>query len=454
MRGSAEVTLMTEFTEKLSCPLKGHLLTAVSGGADSVFLFMLMLTLQRMGGLEFETVHVNHGLRGAASDADEAFVRSLCEENHIPCHVKRLDLQERKDEASARLGRYRAFAAVMEKTGAEGVVLAHHRDDQTETFLLHLLRGAGPEGLSGIKAETTVYGVRILRPLLGTGRKEIREWLCQAGIPWREDESNADTAYARNALRQILIPEMEKIFPGAASRIAGASELIRLDHETLEREAEQYVLLHSERLWIETDVLRTMPEAIRVRVLRRWWRSGFAEGMDEKALSMEQTERLDALVMGEGRGKCNLPGGLVAEKGRHHLHMTGMPVKIPEPVALTGTGVRFGQYILEIVPGGISHGNGKNCQEFPKEELKDCVIRTRQPGDMIRPFGSKGRQKLQDYLVNRGVDAPWRDSIPLICRENDVLWVAGIGTGCIPEWNPDREQQRLVWKTAMPWQAK
>ena len=149
----------------------------VSGGADSVALLHLLL----VRGCEVQAVHVNHGLRGAASDGDEAFVRALCSSLHVPLITFRLEPPENPGEDWARKERYRCFREAMARTGAQALALAHHRDDQAETLLLHLMRGAGLTGLTGMAAEMDLDGMRVLRPLLGFTRQELRDALTEAG---------------------------------------------------------------------------------------------------------------------------------------------------------------------------------------------------------------------------------------------------------------------------------
>lgn len=437
--------------DKLSCELKGHLLAGISGGADSVFLFSLLMNAAREGKLTFDVVHVNHGIRGEASDCDEQFVRELCDRNGIAFHLFRACLGTEADEGSAREARYRFFRKCMEETGADALVLAHHLDDQAETFMLHLVRGAGPEGLGGMAPVSTRCGMTILRPLLGLRRNEIRRELSERGITWREDESNADPRYARNALRNGVMDELEQKFPGAAVRIARTAETIRRENEAQDAVADRFLNSHSGKDWLETDELMQLPEAQRRRILRKWWSSSFADGLDERALSYENTLSLDTLVMKNDPGKVNLPAGLVAVRGHRHLHITGYRLRETEVIPFEFQNIRSGDLTLNVKDSAGHFGNGTDCQEFPESFLAGTVIRTRQPGDRIRPFGMTGGQKIQDYLVNRKIDEPWRDRIPMLCRENEVLWVAGVGTGHIPAWNENENNIRLQWEGKMPW---
>ena len=132
--------------------------------------------------------------------------------------------------------------------------------------------------------------------------------------------------------------------------------------------------------------------------------------------------------------------------------MTGGKVKASAPVAVTGEGAyAAGGVTLMVSPGSVNPGDGRYAQEMPASLLEGCEVRTRRTGDVIRPFGMAGTQSLQDYLVNRRVDAPFRDRIPLLCRGSEVLLVAGVGAGNVPRWGGSDDMMRLTWNGCMPW---
>ena len=428
---------------------EGRYLIGLSGGADSVALTLALLPEIREGRIRAEAVHVNHGLRGDEADGDEAFARNLCIREGIPFHPFRADLGGKTDEAAAREARYACFRACLEQTGARAVLLAHHADDQAETFLMRLLRGAGPEGLAGMSPQGTVFGVRCLRPMLSLRREEIRKALREDGVCWREDSSNDDTAYLRNRIRNGLIPEMEAIVPGAAGRISRAAALTEKDNRFLNEEAAKLLERVADGRRIDAEALKEAPEALKARTLRMWW-NRCAPERKEHALNAGQTAVLTALADGK-RGSMNLPGGLHAVRGKRFLHLTGTGEAPEMPVPFEGPEVRFGEFLLTEEPSEGNPGDGKRHQEVPRGFTSGCVIRTRIPGDRIRPFGSTGSRKLQDYLTDRKVDEPFRDRIPLLCRGNEVLLVCGVGAGNVPAWNPADDPVRLTWTGAIPW---
>ena len=440
------VHALERLRERLTLPREGFFLLGLSGGADSV---ALLLAACSADGLRIEAVHVNHGLRGTESDGDEAFARRLCREKDVKLHVFRPDLGGRKDEAAAREARYACFRQAVAETGADGILLAHHGDDQAETFLLHLFRGAGPEGLAGMSAESRLDGMLILRPMLALTREEIRQALRDEGIEWREDSSNGDSGYLRNRIRNELMPRMEAVAPGAAGRIRNAMALIRADGEALDAQAETLFSRACREERMEASLLEKAPKAVSARVLRIWW-NRLSPERKERGLSREQTEALAELLDG-GRRKVNLPGGWHATRIGPFLYMIPPDAPAAEAAPVTGKDTAFANWRLTETPSRGNPGDGKRAQEVPAGFTAGCVVRTRRPGDRIRPFGGCGEKKLQDYLTDRKVPQPWRDRIPLLCRDGEVLLVCGVGAGNVPAWDRNGNNVRLTWEGDIPW---
>ncbi len=421
----------------------GKLLVGCSGGADSAALLRMLHAAQA----DVTAVHVNHGLRGAESDGDEAFVRELCRRLNIPLLVYQADPPPNPGEDWARKARYGFFRRAMAETGAAALVLAHHRDDQAETMMLHLLRGAGLNGLTGMAADAVVDGVRMIRPLLGYSRAELRAYLTEKGQIWREDGSNAENRYLRNALRHELLPVMEQLAPGASQRIAAAAGLLREDEQTLQTLTAEFLAAHPGDA-LPLDDLRKQPAGLQKRILRAWW-TAVAEPREERSLSLEQTNALHALVQADASAKCNLPGGWHGRTGWSHIHLISPcgTQALPETPAM-------GSPLLAAEEFSGHPGGGKTCQAFPKEWLAECTVRSRRAGDFIRPFGSEGRKSLQDYLMDRKIDAPFRDRIPLLCRGSEVLLAGGVGAGNIPRSEDIENPVLLRWTQSFPWQPK
>ncbi|MBR4081618.1 MAG: tRNA lysidine(34) synthetase TilS [Clostridia bacterium] len=424
-------------------PVPGHVLLGLSGGADSMALCRILMCLRERGHVAFSAVHVNHGLRGQESDGDEQFVRDFCLRHDIPLIVTRLTPPEHPGENWAREARYAAFADALRTTGAQAVCLAHHREDQAETLMMHLMRGAGLTGLCGMRPESVTLGVPVVRPLLEISRAELRDALGAARQPWREDGSNATDAYLRNRVRRQLLPMMETLLPGAEERIARTAVLLQPEDALLTRMA-QDALKGAGETYLPLRLLQDAPAELHPRMMRTW--------LADYAITGVQMAAMCALADMPVGATCNLPGGRQGYRGYRCIHVTGGKVKASAPVAVTGEGAyAAGGVTLMVSPGSVNPGDGRYAQEMPASLLEGCEVRTRRTGDVIRPFGMAGTQSLQDYLVNRRVDAPFRDRIPLLCRGSEVLLVAGVGAGNVPRWGGSDDMMRLTWNGCMPW---
>ncbi|MBQ2953588.1 MAG: tRNA lysidine(34) synthetase TilS [Clostridia bacterium] len=426
---------------RLTQPLPHKLLAGVSGGADSVALLHLLA----QAGVQVTAVHVNHGLRGEASDGDEAFVADLCNRMNVPLCTYRAAPPENPGEDWARRARYAFFRQAAEETGVHAIALAHHRDDQAETLLMHLLRGSGLTGLCGMAPDTTIDGLRILRPLLAYPRNELQAWLAEIGQPWREDVSNADPRYLRNALRGDVLPRLEALLPGAAERIANTAVLLAEDEAVLHALAEDFLAEHPGDA-LPIDALRAQPVGLQKRILRAWWvREASPTG--ERGLSARQTQELLDLLEARASARCNLPACWSGIRGWTHLHLVhplqARPLQA-HPAAQS--------QLLEVLPFTGDHGDGVTCQVIPRAWLQECTIRSRQAQDFICPFGMSGGQSLQDYFVNRRVDAAFRERVPLLCRGREVLLAGGVGAGRIPRCDEIDDPVLLRWTQAFPWQ--
>jgi tRNA(Ile)-lysidine synthase len=332
---------------------------AVSGGADSVGLLRLLHaanTLPRESlGVGLSAVHIHHGLRGEEADADQAFVVDLCKRLEVPLHLRAVSVPEHAAttgetiEEAARTLRYRVFHELLANGAADAVLTAHTRDDQAETVLMKLLRGAWTEGLSGIHPVVTVpipiagRTGRILRPLLAVQRTQIEGYLRALGQDWRTDSSNADPAYTRNRMRHTVLPLLREENPALDQTLANLAELAREEEARWQTEVTRLLpqlllpgkpvrgggravstAVGEQALSIELDRLRGLDPALRRRVLRAAARQLGAR------LSFEETARLLALagfgthptVTPRSGAKLELAQGLRAERSLRELRLS------------------------------------------------------------------------------------------------------------------------------------
>lgn len=420
------------------------LLCAVSGGSDSVALLHALCRLRAEAGFRLEACHVQHGLRGEASLEDERFMRALCASLNVSLHVEDAGLTGGMDapgvEARARESRRAIFARLMDALGMDAVLAAHHRDDQAETVLMRLLRGAGADGLCGMRSCVPFGRGVMLRPFLGIGKGELARALAAEGLSHREDESNQSPVTPRNALRLEVIPAMERLFPGAPARIAEAAETLDADARCLDALAER---LYEAALAglpplsaLRRGVLAQAPEALARRALRRWFREGAAllsPPPDERALGHGDTLALTALARGAAGGARNLPCGLKAVAGRDYLYLLtqeGGPLR-PEtavclPVTAGERAYALGFVRLRQIPAGPDAPAPAHAGEAvlsPAVLALGPVLRRPRPGDRIRPMGAPGAKPLRRFLTDRRVDLPLRPWLAVLAVENEVLWI-------------------------------
>ena len=301
---------------------RGPLLVGVSGGPDSVALLHLLVNHREGAGLPPDwlvAAHVNHGLRGAESDADASFVRELAMKWHVNYVEARVTPRPRGSEEAARHARYDAFRSLASGCGADRVATAHTADDQAETVLLRLLRGAGLRGLAGMPVQGRVRGICVVRPFLGATREQVLEYLDRNGLPTRRDSSNESLAPARNYVRREIMPRIrERLNPSAREAILRACASIR--------EADGYVAAHAEQLL--PDVLRKEPDGkisldagrmVHYPKLLNTYLFRFAVqelNGDIRDLSAAHIHALLSLVTTPSSRSADLPGGTRARRER------------------------------------------------------------------------------------------------------------------------------------------
>jgi tRNA(Ile)-lysidine synthase len=429
-----------------------RLALAVSGGADSVALLWLLHQLQAsadLPGTLAGLIHVNHGLRGDEAARDEAFCRALAERARLPIEVARVDVaararaSRRSIEAVARDARYEFFAEAADRLRATRVATGHTLDDQAETVLLRLLRGTGGRGLGGVRLRRGA----IIRPLLHCRRAELRRYLDARGEPFCDDSSNASLAVARNRVRHRLLPVIEEIAPGGVQALARFARLFAADEALLERlvceQAGAVVSSSDAGVQLDTGALCHLPRPIARRMIRRALEQA-APGRGFSARHLEAA--LELAGAGSPGGHLDVPGVLVdrrgpvlllrpADAGRDSPAAAGqfaVALPVPGRAAVPGTNVSVSASVYEGAPSldsstAAGMGGGDVAVLQAASVALPFVVRSRRPGDRLRPFGSGGRRKLQDVLVDRKIPRDARDTVPIVeDAAGRIVWVAGV----------------------------
>lgn len=387
---------------------------AVSGGADSVAMLFALYLLREKLGITLEAAHFNHNLRGEESLRDETFVRELCARYEIPLHVASGEIRSRKKglEAAARDARYAFLESLPGK-----IATAHTADDNAETILMHLVRGTGLKGLGGIAPQRG----KLIRPMLGITRREVEDFLAEWHLPHVEDSTNETDAFLRNRLRHHVMPLLAAENPRIAENLSQMALRLREDEACLSQ------LSHYETL-PEVETLRTLPSAVRSRMLERFLKeNGVREPED---VHIAQAE---ALVFSDSpSASAAFPGGVTLSRQYGHLtaNPTGeafTPVTLTCPGSTEAAGIR-----ITCEPAGELAQSENLLTVCPSGKIS---IRPRQTGDKIRLSG--GSKSLKKLFIDRKIPAADRERIPVVCDEIGILGVYSIGV------NLDRAAQIL-----------
>ena len=430
-----------------------RVLAAASGGSDSVALVLILRALADAGELTVSGVaHFNHQLRPSADD-DERFTASLAQRLGLPFFADREDVaararrQRRSLEDAARTARHHFFERARVASGADLIALGHTRDDQAETVLLRLTRGAGLRGLGGMHPKNGA----IVRPLLACRRHELRACLAEQSEPFVEDESNEDVSIPRNRVRAELLPLLEARFnPAIVDVLADQAEISRdtwawvsakeseLDARSVRRSTAADGAPVCE---IDVAELTAAPLALRRALLWRLMSElaaprPVAFGHVAHAIRLMEERRDRQLDLPGQRvqrigSAIVLSGRVAGEAGRRapeeRSNSFRFPLSIPGEVVLPAGG-----WAVSAEAGTGAPARNPAAKDVVQVRFDRCqgslAVRNRRPGDRFRPVGLDGQKKLQDYFVDRKVDRKERDNVPLVVDGADrIVWVAGFG---------------------------
>src|SRR6056297_2336439 len=383
-----------------------NVLIGLSGGPDSVMLFHGLIKLNKKLDFNFYAAHINHLYRGKDADEDEEFVRQLCREFNINLYVKRQNAailsREKKitEEEAGREIRYGFFNKILKEIGNGIISTAHNKNDQAETLLQRIIRGTGVEGLMGMNYKDK----DIIRPLLNVNKKEIINYLKINNLDYCIDKTNMQAIYGRNKIRLELIPYIEKKFnKNFQDTLFRMSENMKDDYKIINQEAEKKILQcliskDKAKITLDIDSLKKYPKGIRNRILRN---------------SIE-----------------DIKGNKVDVERKHIDYLDGFMLKKE-----TGKSIDLGDKVVGEISYGkiiINHdGNNKisknnNSISIDSDKVKGQLkVRNRKNGDKFQPLGMKGNKKVKDYFIDKKIPVRLRDKIPLICDDENIIWIVG-----------------------------
>lgn len=433
MRNFKEQVLKTITKYKLISPGK-KMVAAVSGGPDSVAMLHVILELTKGWGVAVHVAHLNHMFRGAQSDEEADFVQQLAGSWGLPCALEKHDVPAYirqtgySPEEAARNVRYRFLRSLAQDIGANGILTAHHADDQAETVLLHLIRGSGLEGVAAISPKEE----DLCRPLLEVTKEDILTYCRINKLEYRIDQSNQETDYMRNKIRLRLVPELKEYNPRVVQALARTADICRVENEFLDGLTGEYLkdLGFGEKKGIDFRKLSLLHPALQRRVVRRAFEAmiGKQEGLD-----YHHTERV--LNLSTGKELC-LPGGIYVRRNYDRLIFGLLPsdsrmtevepteLKLPGQVKIPEIGVAVQAEIGKWPDERFIRK--KYIAAFNTDILKEpLLIRTRRRGDRFQPRGGKGTKKLKDFFIDEKIPRGERDRVPLLVSGEQIVWVIG-----------------------------
>jgi tRNA(Ile)-lysidine synthase len=433
---------------------RDRVVVAVSGGSDSVCLLSVLAELSREYDLTLHVAHLDHLFRGKESADEALFVADLAEKLGVPATIGKIDVpafcRERglSSQEGARTARYGFFSRVVEATGASRIATGHTADDQAETFLMRLLRGAGVSGLSGIPPVRE----NIIRPLIEVTRQEVLEHVKEAGLAFVTDPSNAQPLYTRNRLRQDVLPVLRQFNPRVVETLASEASLLRDEDEAVETVlsalSSDVISRGKDGILFKREKFNALPKAFRRRLFRKAAALAGEESSglprQSREFSSVQIDEALTFMAAAGTGRAmRLLDGLTVEREYGKIIISPQTASqafshtlaLPGVTALAEIGLEVETRVLE------TRNDGKETRDERAENylwqaefdyakiVFPLLVRTRLRGDRFCPAGMAGRsKKLQDYFVDEKLPRRKRDAVPLLVSGDDVLWVAGLRT--------------------------
>jgi len=428
-----------------------RILVAVSGGPDSVALLHLLYELREEFQLHLEVAHLQHGIRGEEAKEDARFVAELAEDLKLPFHLREMNLPQMKWEAGkgnlealAREERYRFFAEVVRERKLDKVATAHTEDDQAETVMMWLLRGAGTKGLGGmspvhrlrVAAENSMSTLTVIRPLLDVSKSEILAYLDDRKCAYRVDRSNQNIALLRNWIRLELLPKIhQRVGTGFSARLSHLAAMIRDEDRFLEDLARKSYESMRDSNGLSRAGLLCEPKALQRRILRHW--IGLTRGHLRSLEFVHIEELLRLIKEGPPQGRLSIPGGweLVREYDTVKLAKASRSLK---RICYTyefsiGTVLRIPEAGMQLCSQEVDISVGAVPTEpmealFDREALpRNLVVRNFRRGDRFKPLGMTGHKKVKGLFIDKKVPLSVRATLPLLATGDEILWIPGYG---------------------------
>jgi tRNA(Ile)-lysidine synthase len=428
-----ELTQQTIQQHKL-IPPGSVVVVGVSGGTDSLALLHILLALRSRLSFKVHVATLDHGWRGQSGADDVQFVVAQCAAWDVPVTSGTMDPQQRTTEQTARTARYDFLADVARQVGAARVAVAHHADDQTETVLMHVLRGSGLQGLTGMKFSAPLPGhphLTLIRPLLAVSRADLEAY-CQAhNLHPRQDTTNLDPGYLRNRLRLDIMPQLRATNPQLDQALTQLAAIAAVQQDYMQQQLQAVIAHHAQvthdRITLDAGVFAQLHPALQQQYIL--WAAAQVSGVD--LTYRHVTQAIELAHTGQVGQRVPLPGKVQLRLDYHTLviERTDAPAPLPDQPLLSPetmltvtvpgeTPLPDADWVLYASPEPLSRWPSAQLKLKPNQIVR---LRTRQPGDKFEPWGLHGHtQTLKKWLIDHKIPSILRSRLPLITIDGAI----------------------------------
>lgn len=426
------INTVKSFLKKYNLADKGKtLIVAFSGGFDSSAMLDVLFKLQKEFDFKLCAAHLNHGWRQEA-DAEEEACRSFCQERNIAFFSEKLDSAVPKTETATRTARYEFFERSAKHFGSNIILTAHTKSDNAETILYRIARGTGISGLCAIKEKRTLNEIEIFRPILSLSREDIETYCVKNNLTPNNDTSNADTKYKRNLIRHEILPLLTKINPNTINALNNLAENASEEEDIVNEYLSKIKQEIFEENKIKTELFLKLSPSVKQRIVYDFVLSESLDYDKKKVLNI-LAFILEASKLKTGK-TLSLTDNLwlfCSSKELYTINAAEKKETLTVEIKDFENDYKFDNYIFSIKKVNETFGN------FPKENENYALVdlskqtflelRYRKNGDIIQPFGMPHTTKLKKYFINKNIPKHKKDSIVLLCNQNEVLWAHTVG---------------------------
>ncbi len=397
----------------------------LSGGADSVMLFMALLKLREVFDYTLSAAHVNHGIRGESANEDGAFCERLCNSFYVPFHMTHFNIPKisselkTSEENAGRIKRYEYFNELCKKYGYNKIAVAHNMNDSVETVIINMIRGSSLNGLCGIKP----VNANIIRPIFNITREEIEAYLSDNGIDYRIDETNLTDDYTRNKVRNNILETMKEINPSVIKTIFSNSKNLRDDDEYILSQTVKTdcITQEDDKVIIDKEIFDSQHVAIKKRILFDAFQrlKGNTNNIEKKHVEI----LLGNLLSGK---TYNMPDGIFISVSFNQIIFSKgtSSSEYIELEAVPGKKIKFGDKVIELCfSENISFKDPDALYVDFGKIHGDLTIRSRRNGDRFIPYGMSGYKKIKQFISELKIPFYKREEIPILCDEKEIVAV-------------------------------